>query len=228
MKTPISKPTAPKSHPLSMISTILAALLAPSCLAEVLCNPNVPPSLTPSLQSCDYAIRRLEVIEQLCGMSPIVFSPTAAYAPNVFSLPAIFIGAGPHYTPTTQVWCAIMILWQPRPQVRPAVEQQDVFRFSMVLKAANEIRDRCLGRGTGRRSMVGREWVEPNQWVDVQFGGVWGPGVVEGQGNSSGGDGVGVMLADGTNMSIVPSALNEMRGCGGLLSLSNNTVETIE
>ena len=77
--------------------------------------------------------------------------------------------------------------------------------------------------------------MEPNQWVDVQFGVVFGPEAVTGQGNFSGGDWVGgggeelkVMLADGTNVSVVPSAFNEVRGCGGLLSLENETVGTIE
>lgn len=77
--------------------------------------------------------------------------------------------------------------------------------------------------------------MEPNQWVEVQFGGVFGPEAVTGQGKHSSGDGVGVggeelmvMLADGTNVSVVPSAFNEVRGCGGLLSLGNETVGNIE
>lgn len=128
-----------------------------------------------------------------------------------------------------------MILWQPRPGARPAVEERDVFRFSMVLGAANGIRDRCLKVRPGSRTMIGREWVEPNQWVDVQFGGVFGPEVLKRQGNFSGGDGTGgggkeltVMLADGTNMSVVPAALNEVRDCGGFLSLGNETIGMIE
>ncbi len=168
-------------------------------------------------------------------MTPIVFSPSA-HGPDVLSLPEIFIGAGPGYLPTEQVWCAIMILWQPRPRAQPGVEGRDVFRFSKVLKAANGIRDLCLNGWMGRRSMIGREWVEPNEWVDVQFGGVFGPEVVKSWRNSSssddgvvGGRGeLNVVLADGTNMSVLPSAFNEVRGCGRLLNLGNGTVGTIE
>lgn len=82
---------------------------------------------------------------------------------------------------------------------------------------------------------MGREWVEPNEWVDVQFGGVWGPEVLSGEGNFSGGGRVGVgggkvtgMLADGTNVSVVASVLDEVGGCGGLLRLGNETVGSIE
>ncbi|CAD6590900.1 MAG: hypothetical protein ASARMPRED_005098 [Alectoria sarmentosa] len=217
-----------------MFPIALLTLFATLCTAEVICNPRVPPNLIPPLQSCDYAIRRLEVVQQGCGPDPIVFSPTAA-GPNVLSLPAIYVGAGPGYTPPTPVWCAIMILWQPRPQARPALDGRDVFRFSKILGAANGVLDRCLRARPGSRSMIGREWVEPNQWVEVQFGGVFGPEAVRGQGNFSGDDGVGfggeelmVMLADGTNVSVVPSAFNEVRGCGGLLSLGNETAGNIE
>ena len=150
----------------------------------------------------------------------------------------MFVGAGPDYTPVSPVWCAIMILWQPRPTARPAVEGRDVFPFSKVLKAANGIEDRCLRDRAGSRRMIGREWMEPNEWVDVQFGGVFGPKVLGGLGlrnfggGNDSGDGAGnrlrVMMADGTNMSVVPSALNEVRGCGGLLSFGNGTARTIE
>lgn len=128
-----------------------------------------------------------------------------------------------------------MILWQPRPGTPPAVEGRDVFRFSKVLGAAKGIRHHCLRERPGSRSMIGREWVGPNQWVDVQFGGVFGPEVLRGQGNLSSGDvmeleegKLTVMLADGMNMSVVPSASNEVRDCGRLLSLENETVGAIE
>ena len=100
----------PHSPNLPMFPIALLTLFATLCTAEVICNPRVPPNLIPPLQSCDYAIRRLEVVQQGCGPDPIVFSPTAA-GPNVLSLPAIYVGAGPGYTPPTPVWCAIMILW---------------------------------------------------------------------------------------------------------------------
>ena len=115
------------------------------------------------------------------------------------------------------------------------MDERDVFRFSKVLRAANGIRDRCLRDAPGLRRMVGREWVEPNEWVDVQFGGVFGPDWLSGWGIFSGGDGVvgggrelRVVLADGTNMTVVPSVFNEVRGCGGLLNLGNGTTGTIE
>lgn len=84
--------------------------------------------------------------------------------------------------------------------------------------------------------MVGREWVEPNQWVDVQFGVVFGPEMVgRGWGNFSGGGVVGrgggkvtVLMADGTSRSVDASALNQVGGCGGMLSLGNETVGVIE
>ncbi|KAL9066246.1 MAG: hypothetical protein Q9161_007703 [Pseudevernia consocians] len=213
-----------------MLPTLLTALLATLSTAEIICNPNVPPNLVPPLASCDYAIHRLEVMQQQCGTTPMIFSPSA-HGPDALALPAVFIGAGPGYTPAAKVWCAIMILWQPRPRAAPAVDGRDVFRFSKVLGAANGIRDRCLMRdGLGLRRMIGREWVEPNEWVDVQFGGVFGPEVLRGWGNFSGGDGVvgggmelAVMMADGSNVSVVPSVLNEVGGCGGLLNVGNGT-----
>ena len=104
-----------------------------------------------------------------------------------------------------------------------------MFRFSKVVSAAGEIRDRCLRGGAGRKSMIGREWVEPNQWVDVQFAGVFGPEMVGGWGNLSGGGNAVVMLADGANSSVVlPSVLNEMGGCRGLVDLGDGTIGEVE
>ena len=178
--------------------------------AEFICNPRVPPPLLPSVASCDYAIRRLEHTDQQRGSGDIIFSPIAT-EPHGISLPATFLGVGPGYTPVTPVWCIILILWQPRPSAQVPQETFDVFSFSKILQAANSIRDRCLIRRRGHTPQIGREWVAPHQWVDVQFGGIWGPEITMLKANASNNvlraGHLTVYIADGTNMTISTSSI---------------------
>lgn len=111
----------------------------------------------------------------------------------------------------TPVWCVILILWQTRPNVHAPQDEFDVFPFSKILHAANAIRDRCLLRRRGHTPQIGREWILPHQWIDVQVGGIWGPNVGKLKGNASdnvlGAGDLTVFLADGTNMTISSSML---------------------
>lgn len=120
-----------------------------------------------------------------------------------------------------------------------------MFPFSKVLGAAERVRGKCLDpRGAvGTWRMLGREWVGPRWWVEVQFAGVWGPEVMGmGMGDDSAGyeeeigggrrsGMVNVILADGTNMSVSAvdgeSAFGGVGGCGGALELGNGTAGMI-
>ena len=197
-----------------MLLFFSVCLLCTIASAEVVCCPDVPPPLLPSVASCDYAIRRLEHTLQEKGSGSITFSPLGSGTDGV-ALPAMFPGIGPGYVPMTPVWCVILIIWQPRPNVQLPRHDFDIFPFSRILQAANSIRDFCLIRRRGHTPQLGREWIMPNQWVNVQFGGIWGPGVDTMGGNRSNGiEMVGsgnltVSLLDGTNMTF-PSSILDM------------------
>lgn len=143
------------------------------------------------------------------------------------------------------MWCAVLILWAPRAGARrPGVgQEEDVFPFSRVLGAAGRVRSKCLDPhgAVGTWRMLGREWVSPRWWVEVQFAGVWGPEVMGmGMGNPSadykaeGGGRSGmvkVRLADGRNVSVSAVdgefAFGGVGGCGGPLELRNGTARMI-
>lgn len=194
-----------------MLRILPLCLLWAHSSAEVICNPQVPPSLLPSVASCAYAMRRLEHTDQQIGPGNTIFSRVATGPHGIF-LPATFLGIGPDYMPMTPVWCIIMLLWQPRPAVHLPSEEFDVFPFGKILQAANNIRDRCLTRRRGHAPQIGREWVQPHQWVDVQFGGIWGPtykGLLTGNASNILSWDVVVQLSDGANVTIPSSVLRE-------------------
>ncbi|MCJ1450815.1 hypothetical protein MMC28_001149 [Mycoblastus sanguinarius] len=171
--------------------------------------------MLPQLASCNYALHRLELANQACGPENAIFGPVA-YGPRGISLPATFIGAGTDYTPITPIWCAILILWQPRPTVQPpSPSALDVFPFSQILQAAYRIRDQCLLGTRERAPQIGREWIEPHQWVDVQYAGVYG--VEELRRNWSDaalrGEKMKLSLSDGTNQTVF-SSVPQWIGCG--------------
>lgn len=91
-------------------------------------------------------------------------------------------------------------------------EEFDVFPFEKVLQSANSINNECLIRRRGHTPQIGREWIQPHQWVDVQFGGIWDPAYTRVlKGNASDnitgfGNGT-VFLSDGTNMTVTISNL---------------------
>lgn len=202
-----------------MLFFLLLSLFRAFSSAEVICNSQVPYNLIPELASCDYAIRRLELQNQQCGSRNMIFSPSAKGA-FVVNVPKVFLGAGASYMPTRSVWCAILVLWQPRPTARPPPFDEDVFPFSKVLSAAQGIRNRCLVGRPGDLPQIGRSWIAPNQLVDVQFGGVFGSEGVDGDyiGFASRQDMI-VFTADGTNLTIASTDLDEAPSCGDLIPL---------
>ena len=156
------------------VSWLMPFLWASSSTAEVICNPSVPQNLLPELASCDYALHQLEFEQRRRGHGNIIFSPSAKGA-YVYELPSIYVGAGPNYTPAALTWCAILILWQPRPTAKPPLFDEDVFPFDKVLRAAYDIRNQCLLGKPGKLPQIGREWISPSEFVDVQIAGVFAP-----------------------------------------------------
>lgn len=136
----------------------------------------------------------------------------------------MFVGQGPGYTPPSRIWCTLLILWQPRPSSpMPPPTLADVFPFRRLLEAAEAIRDICWGgsHGTGAAPVLGRMWVLPNEWVDVQFAVSIGPPSIENRRNVSEGrqgGGTRVLLADGSHTTYTASgsSLNNT-ACSGLI-----------
>ncbi len=198
--------------------------------ADVYCNSLVPPYLVPSLESCDAAILTLEQADAQCGTGNIIFGPTATGSRS-FHLPALFMGSKPQH-PVSDLICVIYILWQPKLGVLPPIASIDIFAFRKILLAANMIRDQCIKGNQHFLPRAGRAWIEPHQWVDVQFGSVFGPrgrGLAVNNSDVESGN-LTVMLADGSNQTIVPSMLGQIGYCGAATGFENglgtNNMET--
>lgn len=211
---------------------ILTSIFAAVSSAEVICNNYLPHTLIPELQSCDYALRRLEITHQQHGSGNLIFSPTAEGA-FVFSLPEIFIGAGADYTPSARTWCAIMITWQPRHITREPQVKEDVFPFSQILQAARDIRKRCLVGRPRHTPTIGREWIRPSQFADVQFGGVFPRNLngIKGNGSDTSEEDTNltVYLADGSNLTFASNALGGTREYGSsIIRIGNGNPSTAQ
>ena len=79
--------------------------------------------------------------------------------------------------------------------------------------------------------MLGREWIMPNEWVDVQLGVVIAPRTLQGESNGSVTENeiVTVHLADRSNETVDALAFNSNQiSCGRLASLGNGTFENIQ
>jgi len=205
-----------------MLALLLASLFSTISVAAVVCNPHVPRTLIPELASCDYALRRLEFQQQQCGSRNIIFSPSAQGA-FVYNLPSIFVGAGPNYIPTADTWCAIVILWQPRPTARLPPADEDAFPFTRILRAAHGIRDQCLVGRPGSLPQIGREWIKPRELVDVQIAGVFRQDIVDNTQKDRhdaalAGKNVTLKLADGTSLDVALDMLKGDMGCGNLIT----------
>ena len=200
--------------------------------AEVICSSQVPTWALPPIASCNYAIQRLERINNLCGPLPVIWSGLPGGGAAV-RLPLMFVGQGPDYTPPSRLWCNIMIMWQPRPGSQaPPPTLSDFFPFRAVLFAAKSIRDVCMVAWPRSPPMLGRAWILPNQWVDVQFGVVVGSQVSDGVHNIStiADDGmVLVQLADGSNRTVLATAVKEDDfTCGKLIGQGNGLSGSIQ
>jgi len=216
-----------------MYFILIASILSIVCSAEVICNDHVSHTLIPELLSCDYALRQLEVTNQQCGSRNVIFSPTAKGA-FVFPLPSIHIGAGSDYTPSAKTWCAILIIWQPRDETRKPESEEDVFPFSKIIQAARRIRNECLAGRPGHLPTIGREWIQPYQFVDVQFGGVFPNGIDGIKGDYSHtaekDPDLTLHLADGSNLTVASNALGETWKCGSPITngFANSNLSLIQ
>lgn len=206
-----------------MIMFLLLPIFSALTSAEVICNPSIPRTVLPELASCDYAISYLEYISAQCGPWPTILTAQPGGL-GAIRLPLAAWGHGPHYTPSTPRWCVILVLWQPRPGSRPPPPTlSDIFYFDAVVQAAKSIREVCFNEGRGWIPMIGREWIEPNAWIDVQFGVVIPPSGGDGEygkTESTGGN-VTVLLADGSNRTVVPSLIDGNDTCGRLIGLES-------
>lgn len=179
--------------------------------ASVHCSTLIPPHAVPSLESCDAALQALERTNAQCGPDKVVFSPTATGA-RVVRLPAVYIGS--EQAPTTDLICVISILWQPKPGARRSLTSVDLFPFGNILDAAYNIRNWCIRSSAHYYPRLGRAWIGPHNWVDVQFGSVLGPRGLAINASDVGGGGLTVRWADGSIQNVTSSMLGQSGGCG--------------
>ena len=110
--------------------------------------------------------------------------------------------------------CVISILWQPKLGARPPLAEIDLFPFSKILDAAYDIKDQCIKSSEQYHPRLGRAWIGPHSWVDVQFGSVLGPRGLAVNASDVGSSGLTVRWADGSNQNVTSSMLGQIGGCG--------------
>ena len=115
----------------------------------------------------------------------------------------------------------VSILWQPKPGVRPPVTSLDLFPFNKILVAANGIRNFCLQGSEQYHPRLGRAWIGPHDWVDVQFGSVLGPRGFAINASDFGSGGLTVRMADGSNQTVTSSMLGQSGNCGAAPGLED-------
>ena len=115
--------------------------------------------------------------------------------------------------------CVISILWQPT-DPRP-VASFDIFAFSKILSAAHSIRDQCIKGSEQFHPRLGRAWIEPREWVDVQFGYVLGPSGLAVNASDVGSGNLTLRLADGSNRTFASSMLQQVGDCGAATGFEN-------
>ena len=101
----------------------------------------------------------------------------------------------------------------------------DFFPLSFVVTAARRIRDTCLVEWPWQQRMLGREWIAPNEWVDVQLGVVFGPRSsrmgAEVNGSTVDDGVVTVYMADGSNGTVRARVVNDSHfACSGSRTIS--------
>ena len=187
--------------------------------ASVYCSSLIPPYAVPPLESCDAALLALEQEDAQCGPGNLIFSPTATGA-RALRLPAVYIGSEPH-APMSDIICVIYILWQPKLRVRPPLTPLDLFPFNKILGAAYGIRDQCLKASEQYHPRLGRAWIGPHDWVDVQFGSVLGPRGLGINASDVGSGDLTVRMADGSNQTFTSSMLGQVGKCGAATGLED-------
>ena len=196
-----------------LILLLIIRLWSRLSTAEVFCNNLWPQHYLPSMSSCNFAIARLVTLSNQCGHQPVIWSGLPS-GPGAVRLPLTIVGQGAGYTPPTNNWCTVLVLWQPRPGTRlPPPTLTDFFPLDFVVNAARQIRDQCLAEWPWAVPSLGRQWILPNEWVDVQLGVVFGPGQrilnVPVNGSVFDDEMVTVHTADGSNRTIRALAVHE-------------------
>ena len=187
--------------------------------ADVYCSALIPSYAVPPLASCDAAILALEQTGAVCGPGRLIFGPTSS-GPLTVRLPVMYIGQQ-DVRSVSELICVISILWQPKPGERPPTAEFDIFTFSNIITAAYNIRNQCIKRSEHFNTRLGRAYIEPNEWVDVQFGSVLGPRRWPVNASDAESGGLTMMLADGSNQTFASSMLGQVGGCGAVTGLEN-------
>ena len=193
-----------------MFLSLLLSSFSSLVSASVHCSTLIPPYAVPPLESCDAAIQTLERVNQQCGPGNVVFSPTATGS-RVCRLPVVYIGS--EQAPTTDLICVISILWQPKPGARRSLTSLDLFPFGNILDAASNIRNWCIKSTVQYHPRLGRVWIGPHNWVDVQFGSVLGPRGLAINASDVGSGGLTVRWADGSIQNVTSSMLGQSGDC---------------
>ena len=196
-----------------MLVLLLLASYLKLVSANVYCSTLIPPYAVPSLESCDSALDALEQENARCGPGNVIFSPTLSPGVRILRLPAVYVDSK-QLPPASDLRCAISILWQPRPGARPAITSLDPLPFQKIINAAYSIRDHCIKSSAQYHPRLGRAWIGPHDWVDVQFGSVLGPRGLAANASDVGSRGLTVRLANGTNQTVASSMLGQIGDCG--------------
>ena len=198
---------------------ILSLFCAVLSSADSFCYEDAEIILTP-LASCTRAIGELQTWVEECGAARRDFGP-APVSPGVIPLAQHFID--PHRS--AYVKCAIALLWAPRPNVSPpAPSALDNFYPPAIVNLAFEIMFWCsvsFPYSPGQRYplKLGYGWIQPHQWVFVDFIQVRGN---EGNSSDLGSRNGNVTVATefGAN-SIVDASMFNPSTCGNPITLPN-------
>ena len=185
--------------------------------AEIICSDSE--IILPTLDSCARALHELSTWVEGCGASPRDFGPVIA-SPGVIPLPQYFVDPQ-----INVVKCGIIISWAPRPSVPPpAPLAVDTFYPTVIVYEAARIMRLCAYSNSQLYDQryprkLGRAWIQPHQWVLVQF-----VPLLVNEGNSgdlgSGNGNVTVMVDNGANTTVDASMINPST-CGSPSTLPN-------
>ena len=178
--------------------------------AETICVPASFSGHMPALSSCDAALVKLEDLIVRCGNEKVIVGPTASGA-HYIRLPLYYVDDAP--SPGTSR-CVVQVTWQPRPRIRPPVASFDIFYPSVIQRTAFRIRDQCVQGNRFHGPQLGKEWIEPHQWVLVQFGSASVINETTGNFSDAASGNFSVMWADGTNQTVTDLMFGQTEGSG--------------
>lgn len=171
--------------------------------AKTYCDPS---DLVPTLASCDRALIKFGEFVRTAAANKWTFGPSDS---SYLRLPFAVVDPKPDDADGNS--CAIGILWDPRPwSPRPPlplpVTELDEVWAAELGRSASRITEKCIKTdGPEQVRQLGHEWIEPLQWVKVDF--------LSGFGNAAGFDGDLITgdanLTTGTNTTVSASIVNE-------------------